>query len=199
METEPYKLTDFVAGNGVHSDVFNDACKASSFAAKFLGIGIEYNTDDTVKDVFVHLNATLSGSEKTALDALVAAHDGSTAPDVFVTVSEIRIADAVLGASAILDGVILRPDKMLKVTARSHVRIACDLKTTGTGAKLRLKENGNTLKEWSLADTAGAWVSKLHTTNAALSAGLNRYEVEGELDTASAAELRYIAIALFDR
>ena len=199
METEPYKLTDFAVGNGIHSDVLNDACKASSFAAKFLGIGIDYNTDDTVKDVFVHLNATLSGSEKIALDALVAGHDGAVEPDKFETVSEIRIADAVFGAVAIIDGVILRPDKMLKVTNRSHVRIVCDFKSDGAGAKLRLKENGVELHEWDLVDTSNVWVPKLHTTNAVLSAGLNRYEVEVELDGATAAEMRYGAIALFDR
>ena len=137
-------------------------------------------------------------SEKDAADG-----SADVIPDKFSTAAETLLASpdpTVLSASPkICGGIPLRPDKMLVDPSRSHVRVTCSLKADGAGAVIRFKENGVEIDSWTLPDTSDIHVAKLFTTSKALGSGLNIYEVEAELGSATTAELKYTAIALFDR
>ena len=78
--SEKYVLADFVVGNGVNIEVLEASCKAATFAAKFTGISIDYTLADVVQDVYIWLNAALLTAEKTELDGIIAAHDGTPPP-----------------------------------------------------------------------------------------------------------------------
>ena len=74
---EQYPLSAFVVGNGVNLAVFDASNRAATFAAKYLGLR---PIGDPLTAVDVMLNAALDTAEKTELDGIVAAHDGTPTP-----------------------------------------------------------------------------------------------------------------------
>ena len=156
--------------------------------------GVSRNHHKVTAGAFVQMDQ----AEKDAADG-----SANVVPDKFSTAAETLLASpdpTVLSASPkICGGIPLRPDKMLVDPARSHVRVTCSLKADGAGAIIRFKEDGVEIDFWTLPDTSDVHVAKLFTTSKKLGAGLKIYEVEAELGSATSAELKYAAIALFDR
>jgi hypothetical protein len=156
----------------------------------------------------VRFKQALDAGQMATLDALVAAHAGTTE-----TVRRFRTSSlVVLKSQAVSDptgwdelgGVVTSVDYFVSEVLLASARIVGQYKTTGAGALLRVVENdGGSQRtvspELSLPDTAGEWAFlPSFTTDKAPSVGQNLYRLQGKLNTATALSLRYVSMSLME-
>lgn len=212
MATESYGIAAFVVGNGVHSDTFHAECASASFAAKFLGITTTYDAGDSPTNVDVELNAALDGAEKTELDGLVAAHDGTPPVKVLprMTLQVIngeKTVDDIDPSWTVMGGIIADLSVLVPDLTKSIGRFVGDYKTSGTGCKVRIcEDNGQSkveLASANLPNTSDAWKHDAHLDTDPQSVpfrtGRNRYTLEMQRpDALTTASLRDANLTLIE-
>jgi hypothetical protein len=146
--------------------------------------------------------AELASAEKTALDALVAAHSAApvTCP-IFrasSTLVELEKEIVAVGGFEVLAGVVTTPDFFSKNLAALVSRIVGEYRAVGTGAELRVVEDdGTVLGTFSLVPAAD-WTKMQWYTSTAPSAGTHHYTLEGRLNTATSAKVRFVSMSLLE-
>lgn len=117
-------------------------------------------------------------------------------PTCFVST---RICDDAVSFSASwghISGIICSPDFFGNSITEYKPRLVCDLNVSGTGAQVRILEDDVELGTIDLPDTSGSWQTFKSYFEVTLSAGTHRYTIEGQLNGASSAQIRYGSLAL---
>lgn len=206
MSTYEYDDTDFL------NDTFNEDKLTQEIAANetitteldFITSTEDVDTGDVT--VTFHFPTTLSAGEVTALDSLVAAHDGSPPTQVIwhassvLTDQESSVSDTTPDWTE-LGGTVTTPDFFTDNPQNCKGRVVGLVKSNGTGGKLRLKEGDATpTGGYDVPDTSGAWQEMQWFTPDNATAGTHSYILEGQLPTSGATQLevKYVAVSLLE-
>jgi hypothetical protein len=156
--------------------------------------------------ISLHFLASLSESDQTTLDAIVAAHKGLTPLTVFrgsITIQdgEVVVADVTdwqeIGAKP------AAPFSIVPDVSLIQGRCVAIVKTTGAGSKLRIVEKvGGTdyvqSAEYAVPNTGGTWVPIAFASNADPHNGLNVYRVEGKVGAAETFSIKGVLLTLLE-
>lgn len=195
MNAYEYVVGEGSLASGLASSKLHSEIAASAISAVFSHLVVEGGS------CWVHTNSPLTVGEKDALDAVVAAHDGTPLLQVrFHGASTIAHGEVGVTESdwALVGGVVTTPDFFAPV-ASLRARVTGSFKTVGTSAELRLVEDGTTvLGSFELPDTAGAWEKMQWHTSAAASEGTHEYTLEARLGSATSASVRYVSMSVLE-
>lgn len=150
----------------------------------------------------VKFAAELDAAQKAALDAIVAAHSGAPVPVPTFRASSTLIGleseISAVGGFEVLGGVVTTPDFFSPNLAALVSRIVGEYNAIGTGAELRVVEDGGTvLGSLELAEAAD-WTKMQWFTTTPPSAGTHHYTLEGRLNGATSASVRFVSMTLLE-
>ena len=153
---------------------------------------------DGVNLVFV---SALTGAQSTTLDAIVSTVDTTASiTPTFIAPSKLVNSPIALTAGwTDLGGVRTSIGFFLTDAAQAVGQIGGDIKTVGTGAKLRIvkSESNNPISaEFDIPATADAWQGFGFQTNAPPDLASQVYKLQGDLGTATSAEIRFVSMSL---
>lgn len=207
MSQYSYAHTDFP------NDIFNEDALKQQVAADS-GITTELSSiksSETVDEngaptgnitVTFVFPTDLESGEQTALNALVAAHDGSPPTQVrFHASSTILHAEENVTESdwATLGGVVTTPEFFCPSVACLKARIVGSYNTDGEGAELRVVEDGTTvLGTFELPNSSQAWAQMQWFTSNSPTAGTHEYTIEAKLNGATSAKIRFVSMSLLE-
>ena len=206
MSDYNYVHTDFL------NDVFNEDKLEQEIAAnETITTELDHictfeDPDTQVITVTFHFPTDLSAGEETALDGLVAAHDGTPPTQVIWHASSVLTdqgqptTDTDPGWTE-LGGTVTTPDFFTDNPQNCKGRVVGLVKSNGTGGKLRLKEGDATPSGgYDVPDTSGAWQEMQWFTPDNATAGTHSYILEGQLPTSGATQLevKYVAVSLLE-
>lgn len=144
----------------------------------------------------------LSSGEQDALDALVAAHTGAPPTKVKFHASSTILHEEVNITESdwtTMGGVVTTPEFFCPTVACLKARIVGSYNTNGSGAELRIVEDGTTvLGTFALPDSSQAWAQMQWFTTTAPSAGTHEYTIEAKLGAATAAKVRFVSMSLLE-
>lgn len=156
--------------------------------------------------VYFGFASELSQDEQTALDAVVAAHQGNPPLQVIWHASSV-LTDSEKSTSDVapdwteLGGAVTTPSFFTPNVQSCKGRVVGKVKTNGTGAKLRLREN-TTIPSggYDVPDTGGEWTNMQWFSPDAPTEGTHEYILEGQLPESGATELvvKYVAVSLLE-
>jgi hypothetical protein len=194
----------------------NDVCNEDSFTAEIVAnetitTDLDYVRTSEDEDtgsitVYVGFASTLSSGEEAALDALAAAHTGA-APMVVTWHASSVLTDAEKSITDTdpdwteLGGAVTTPDFFTSNVAACKGRVVGMVKSNGTGAKLRLKEDSTTPSGgFDVPDTSGAWQAMQWFSPDAPTSGTHAYMLEGQLPSsgATAVSVKFVAVSLLE-
>ena len=188
---------DFTVGNGVWEPGLEKTIRDDvALDPKFDGMNVKRHLD--LVEMF--FDPGLSAPEKTSLDAIVAAHDG-TKPKVWVPVLDLLIVptEEVIGGGGwkTPGGATSRPAAINSDLSKLQIRISLGYMVAGSGAQARVMENGVRISPLEpLPDTSGAWVTHAFSTNVDMKKGRNTYEFGARRNGASSVDVRYVVFTL---
>jgi len=206
MSSYNYVHTDFL------NDIFNEDSLKLAIAAdenietELSNIKSSENVDTGVITVTFEFPTDLSGDEQTALSALVAAHTGAPPTTIVfhassvLTDAEASVTDQDPSWTA-LGGSVTTPNFFTPNLAYCTGRVVGEVKSNGTGGKLRVKEGTATPSGgYNVPDTGGEWELMQWFTPDAPTAGTHKYTLEGQLPSSGATALavRCVAISLLE-
>jgi hypothetical protein len=167
--------------------------------------GISTSEDEEAAEVTCSIvfDGELSAGDQTQLDVIVAAHDGQPPTKiVFHASSKLLEGEVALTNPSgfdVLGGVVTTPDFFTAILAACLGRIVGSYKAVGAGAELRLVEDGATvLGTFEIPDSSGAWQQMQWFTSTPPSAGTHTYTVEGKLNGATSAAVRFTSLSLLE-
>jgi hypothetical protein len=207
MSQYDYAHTDFA------NDIFNEDALEQQVAAdagittELSGVksaeGVDENGEPTGTFTVSFIFPTdLAAGEQTALDALVAAHDGSPPTLCKFHASSTIIHDEKNITDpdwAVLGGVVTTPQFFCPTLVGIKARIVGSYKTNGAGAEIRIMEDELTeLGSFALPDSSQAWAQMQWFTTTPPSPGTHEYTLEAKLNGASAATVRFISMSLLE-
>ena len=200
MTTYEYVIASAVPAGKVYVGALSNAIEASSSITKAL-LSV---TVDSGK-CYVAFAEALDAAEKTALDALVAAHPGYGFAVKYHTSSTILPTEAEVAADAdwdLIGEVFTNPEFFLGPNlAGGKGRVVCQVKSVGSGAQLRLVESNGTdviVATYDVPDSSGAWVAAKFFTTVASRSGDQRYRLEGRRNGATSLAVRAASISLLE-
>jgi hypothetical protein len=198
------------------NDVFNEDSLKQEIAAKaeitteLVGITSHEDVETEITTVYFIFESGLSAGELTALDEVVAAHQGNP-PTVVVFHASSKLTDqeretvdtdpgwTELGGAVTSPGFFVGYDPARLAACKG--RVVGEFKTNGTGAKLRLHENGTEpSSDHELPDSGGEWAKMQWFSPDAPTEGTHLYKLEGQLPVSGATELwvKYVAVSLLE-
>ena len=202
--------------NYVHTDFLNDIFHEDKLEQEIAAdetitteldhICTSEDEDTGVVTVTFHFPTDLSSGEETALDSLVAAHDGSAPTQIIWHASSV-LTDQVASTTDTdpdwteLGGTVTTPDFFTDNPQNCKGRVVGMVKSNGTGGKLRLREGDSTPSGgYDVPDTSGAWQSMQWFTPDNATAGTHTYTLEGQLPSSGATQLdvKYVAVSLLE-
>lgn len=201
-----YLNTDFP------NDIFNeDSLKNEIAANESITTSLDYirsseDVDAGTTTVYFGFASELSQDEQTALDGVVAAHQGTPPMQVIwhassvLTDSEKSTTDTDPDWTE-LGGAVTTPDFFTPNIQNCKGRVVGKVKTNGSGAKLRLREDTTTPPSgYDVPDTGGEWMNMQWFSPDAPTAGTHEYTLEGQLPTSGATQLsvKYVAVSLLE-
>jgi hypothetical protein len=204
MSQHDYEHTDFA------NDTFNeDQLKLEIAANETITAELDHihsheDVETGVITVEFYFSTELSGAEVTALDALVAAHQGNPPTTVRFLASskllnlEVAVTEPGPEGWQALGGAVTTPSFFTPNVAACLGRIVGEYKAIGSGAKLRITEDGVDSGQHELADTQGAWTKMQWFSGQAPAPGTHSYVLEGQLNGATSAAVRFIAVSLLE-
>lgn len=199
MTSYPYPVSAFPNGkfapSGLHAAVVADTGITTALVAV---------TGENATSCAFLFEADLSGSEETALDAIVAAHTGVIYDIKFHATSKL-VDDAIdiTGTTEwqVLGGVVTNIEFFVHDLTMARGRIVGSAKTEGTGATLQLVEVSGTTEtvvaSFDLPDTSGEWQPIKFSTSSPGSGDLT-FRLEGKLGGATSAALRFTSSSLLE-
>ena len=200
-EVYTYSIVDDFPNHKVALDALHDTIEASEDITTAL-VCLD-TAGDACNIVF---SAALASGEKTALDALVAAHDG------MLIVFNPKIASKILDGTAaivsadweVVGGVAVNAQFYVPDLTKAVSIVQFNCKADGAGAKLRLVEVDDDdvrvvmSPEFDIPDTDDAWHSGKVTTNQVPRAGNKTYQLEAKLGAATSASVRFASAVLLE-
>lgn len=195
-----YDIADTASNRVHHAALTHEVLNETDITAILESIVVEELT------VVLSFDRALTGGETTALDALVAAHTGVFVPQTiynFVASSSlVESTRAITDTNfEVLSGVVTNVSEFATELSKVKGRVRGSAKVAGSGAELRLVEEGSPDEvmhsgAWSLADTSGAWVTFEFLTTQAPDAGTNTFRLEGKRGAATLFEVRFVSLSL---
>jgi len=201
-----YLNTDFP------NDTFNeDSLKLEVQANESITTTLDYirsheNVGEGTTTVSFGFALELSQDEQTALDEVVAAHQGNPPIQVKWHASSV-LTDSEKTVAAVdpewteLGGAVTTPSFFTPNVQNCKGRVVGKVKSNGTGAKIRLREN-TTIPSggYDVPDTGGEWVNMQWFSPDAPTEGTHEYTLEGQLPVAGATQLavKYVAVSLLE-
>lgn len=158
----------------------------------------------------VMFTAVLSSAEEATLAALVAAHVGTAQIALIFKASVLAVGDekAILGVTEWEDlgGVVTSPSYFIPDVQKAIARIVGDCRADGAGAELRIIEDGEGTDpprvmsaSAPIPDTLGGWqLLPPFNTNQSPSEGQHLYRLQGRLNGATSAAVRYTSLTLME-
>ena len=141
----------------------------------------------------------MSQAEKDAVDAAVQPsvrwHASSVLTDAEKSVTETSPSWQELGGS------VTTPSFFTPNVSSCKGRVVGQVKTNGTGAKLRLKEGSTTPSGgYDVPDTSGEWTNMQWFSPDAPTTGTHLYALEGQLPVSGATSMsvKYVAVSLLE-
>lgn len=196
MSTHTYALSDFpnekVAPRKLNTEVLG-ACGQETTSINVNG-----------SQATLTFEPDLPAEQEANLDAVVAAHDGVERIVDFVAASEAIGLELQITEDAtwqMLGGVVTNPLFFIPNSEEVIGRIVGQVKTQGVGVEIRLVEDGTEVQlnsnVFQAPDTAGAWQSfKFQTDTPPQSQDETLYRLEGRLNGATSASLRFTSMTL---
>jgi len=203
MSEYGYVNTDFP------NDVFNeDSLKAEIAANEGITTALSYihaseDTETGLTAVSFHFPTDLSQDEQTALDAVVAAHQGVPPIEVVFHASSSLVGQPVEvtapgGEWEEIGGAVTTPSFFTPNVAACKGRIVGEYKTQGSGAKLRICEDGVDSGQFEVPDSGGVWTKMQWYSTTAPTVGTHSYTLEGQLNGASSFSVKFTAVSLLE-
>lgn len=201
-----YLNTDFP------NDIFNeDSLKLEVQANESITTQLDYirsheDIEEETTTVYFGFAAELSQDEQTALDGVVAAHQGNPPMQIIWHASSV-LTDSEKTATGVdptweeLGGAVTTPSFFTPNIQNCKGRVVGKVKTNGAGAKLRLRENTTVPSGgYDVPDTGGEWANMQWFSPDAPTEGTHEYILEGQLPAAGATELsvKYVAVSLLE-
>lgn len=193
--------TDFVVNHVINSDHFVEEVKADvDLAALFQSL-------DTVGDqVIVQFSEELGAGPEAALDAIVAAHDGSPLTKIAfrasATLTALPVAITEDQSWEEVGGIVTNVAFFIPNLAMALGRVVGQYKAVGTGAQIRIAKADSTvlLGPTSLADTNDVWSVLSETTSPGLPLETEEYQysVQARLNGATSLSFRYVSFTLLE-
>jgi hypothetical protein len=194
------------------TEVFNeDSLKIEISANESITTALDYirsheDTEAGTTTVYFGFATALSQDEQTALDGVVAAHQGNPPLQVTWLASSVltdseKAATDVDPAWTELGGAVTTPDFFTPNIQNCKGRIVGKVKTNGAGAKLHLREDDTTPSGgYDVPDTGGEWANMQWFSPDAPTAGTHEYILEGQLPASGATVLsvKYVAVSLLE-
>lgn len=156
-------------------------------------------------DFVIEFASPLDPSEESALDAVVAAHVGAPTYALIFHASSLAIGNPAAITSdqtwQDLGGVVTTPSFFVSNLNAIIARIVGDARAVGSGAELRLVEDeSRVLSPVALIpDTGGSWgLLPPFNSDQPPSAGQHVYTLQGRLNGANSASLRYTSLTLME-
>jgi len=189
----------------VATDFPNAKVNPAKLGSEIQAAGIvEYSHTNTEAGVcYVVCTAELTEAQVTLLNELVASHDEAAPPQY-----KFHASSSLVGMSTeisevtdwqILGGVVTTPGFFCAVE-NIVSRILAQVEVSGTGAELRVMENGvRLIGSVLLSDTVGAWSSIKFYSSDVPTDGTNEYSLEGRLNGASSLKIRFCSMSLLER
>jgi hypothetical protein len=150
----------------------------------------------------IRFAAELDAAQKAALDAVVAAHSGAAVPTPVFRASSTLVGTeqeiVAVGGFEVLAGVVTTPDFFSSNLAALVSRIVGEFKAVGSGAELRVVEDDGTVLGNFALDPAADWTKMQWFTSTAPSSGTHHYTLEGRLNGATSARVRYVSMTLLE-
>ena len=177
-----------------------NAIAASSIATPFY---IDYRDGSCI----VVMANPLSAGDETALNVIIAAHDG-VAKKRLIYHGSSKLVDtevAIVGNNFVpLGGVVANPAFFVKDFTNAFARLVLGHRATDGDIELRIVEHDGTteveLVKGIYPDSGGAWKHDMTTdTTVELRPTRNTYELQGRLVDAASASIRYASISLLER
>jgi hypothetical protein len=208
MSTEySYPHTDF-ANDTFNEDALKQQVAADTLITKDLDYiksaeAVDGNGDPTGNiTIMFGFAEALPAGDKTALDALVAAHDGNPPTQVRYHASSTILHDEQDVTDAdwtVLGGVVTTPEFFCPSLACIKARIIGSYNTNGAGAEVRIVEDGTTvLGTFALPDSSQAWAQMQWFTTTQPTSGTHEYTLEAKRGTATAAKVRFVSMSLLE-
>jgi hypothetical protein len=199
MATETYNLTAFL--NDLASETALTAAVEADAGITTALDGV--SQDEDAATVTFHFPTALAGGEKTALDALVAAHDGAAPTQLkFHAASKLIEGELTVTQDATwqtLGGVVTTPDFFMATLAAGLGRIVGSYKSVGTAPEIRIIEDDTTtLCTFSAVATADVWTMMQFFTTTPPTAGTHEYKIEGRLNGATSMSVRFTSMSLLE-
>lgn len=161
-------------------------------------------------DVRVYFAQALSTDDKAALDLFMSdrGYNQSSKPVTFHAPSSIVQSEIAITSDTDwqdLGGVVTSPNFFVPDLNRILGQVTGAGKVSGTGVELRIIEDNlnGTIRDMvpaprAVADTADAWKSVQFTTQLPPSTGLNMYILQGRLNGATSASIRFVSMSLLE-
>jgi len=157
-------------------------------------------------DCAVTFADVLSTANETTLDGIVAAHTGK------LVIFEFRGALTVVPSEAlivglltfdVLGGIAMQPAALEPLSSDQVIRFWGEVKSLGTGGEIQVVENASgtdtIIATFSIPDTSSAYQAVTFDSTVSVQAGLNTYRVEGRLNGATLAAVRFASLGIFRR
>jgi len=201
MSVHAYPLTSFP-----NEAVCEDRLKAEVVAAlpgrTLRGIRVQIPADPEAPGSceFV-FEEELDGVEVATLSSVVAVHSGDPVTRLkFHASSTLADLEKTLASSewAVLGGVVTTPEFFCSVGS-ILARVVGSYRAVETGAELRLVEDGTrVLGTFQIPDSADAWTKMQWFSSDVPLAGTHEYTLEGRLNGASSASVRFVSMSLLE-
>jgi len=206
MSSYDYEHTDFL------NDIFNEDSLTIEIAAdEDITTALDYissveGEQEGTFTVTFHFPTTLSPTEETALDALVAAHTGVAPTQIKLHASSV-LTDHEKTATdtdpnwSEVGGAVTTPNFFTPNVSNCKGRVVGMVQANGTGAKLRVREEGSIPSGgYDVPDTSGEWQTMQWFAPDSPTAGTHKYTLEGQLPSSGATVLKvkYVAISLLE-
>lgn len=202
MSYPTYSEDNDTANGAAHEGKLHDELAALGItSAEFLGVSHEGDV------ITVLCDQEPSAADKTAIDNAVAAHDGVPPLSLeFIASSKLVAVEQAITETTnwqVLGGVVTNPGFFEPVLQKVVGRLVGGFKTDGDGAEVRLVEEkvGESdvvmhSSSWLLGDTEDAWGPNQFNTSVAPRSGENTFRLEGRLNGATSASLRFVSLTL---
>ena len=196
---------DFL-NQAVNLDKLTAAIAASNPAissAQLVGISTDEDEETAAVTCSIDFDGELSAGDQTQLDAIVAAHNGQPSTKIcFHASSKLLEGEVALTNPSgfdVLGGVVTTPDFFTAILAACLGRIVGSYRAVGAGAELRLVEDDETvIGTFEIPDSSGAWQQMQWFSSTPPSAGTHTYTIEGKLNGATSAAVRFTSLSLLE-
>lgn len=203
MSDYNYLNTDFP------NDTFNeDKLKQQIAADETITAALEYihsseDVETGLVTVSFHFDADLSPEEQTALDTIVANHDGQP-PIIY----KYHATSSLVEAKAIVDSdewdymasAVTTPQFFMADLTKFVGRVIGAYRAVGAGAELRVLEDSEAkvLGGFTMSNTDGEWATMQFFSTVLPAPGTHEYILEGRLNGATEAEIRGTSMTILE-